>query len=104
MYESKFRGCVDITANEYIERLVNLLPQYVLSTETCPLFIKPNCVAESMVHSASLVELLAVEVEKSLAPFADVDHVCELREATRNLYCLGIYLKNCSMVAKEKGL
>lgn len=76
-----------MTQGEYIERLVNLLPENTFIGKQKLVFDN-----NSLVFSACLVESLADEMDKRFAELQDTDFINDLRDATRNLAVLGRFL------------
>lgn len=78
---------MNITQSEYLERLVNLLPDSAFVGKT-KLVFDTNCVT----HSAQMVETIAAEMFKTMENFTETDYIADLKDATRNLVVLGRFL------------
>lgn len=81
------RGSVKLTQSEYMERLVNLLPDTAFVGKTKMVFDR-GCLE----HSAQMVEAISNELFKSLGQLAETDYVLDLKDAARNLAVLGRFL------------
>lgn len=78
---------MNLTQTEYIERLVNMLPDSAFVGKQKMIF-DGSCVGTG----ANMVEAIADEINKTLDNFSETDYVLDLRDATRNLAVLGRFL------------
>lgn len=78
---------MNLTQTEYIERLVNMLPDSAFVGKQKMIF-DGSCVGAG----ANMVEAIADAINKTLDNFTETDYVLDLRDATRNLAVLGRFL------------
>lgn len=78
---------MNLTQSEYMERLVNLLPDSTFVGKTKLVFDK-----DCLLHASEMVEDLSEAMWVSLSGLQDVDYVADLKDATRNLVVLGRFL------------
>lgn len=78
---------MNISQSEYMERLINMLPDSTFVGRTKLIFDR-----DSLVSSARLVEYISEEMHNRLSTLQDTDYVNELKDATRNLVVLGRFL------------